>query len=76
LHETENKVNSMRANVGNIDRILRIVAGVTLIALAAAHTVGAWGYLGVIPLATALFRFCPAYALLGIRTCPVSGAPK
>jgi hypothetical protein len=76
LHKTENKVNSMRANVGNIDRILRIIAGVALIALAATHTIGAWGYLGVIPLATALFRFCPAYALLGIRTCPVSGAPK
>jgi Protein of unknown function (DUF2892) len=69
-------MNSMRTNVGNIDRILRIIAGVALIALAATHTVGAWGYLGVIPLATALFRFCPAYALLGIRTCPVSGAPK
>jgi hypothetical protein len=66
----------MKANIGNFDRVLRIIVGVALIALAATHKVGVWGYLGVIPLATALFRFCPAYALLGIRTCPLSGAPK
>ena len=66
----------MKANVGTIDRVLRIVVGVALIALAATGKVGPWGYLGVIPLATGLFRFCPAYTLLGIRTCPVPGAPK
>ena len=41
------------------------------IALAATGTVGWWGWLGVIPLATGLFRFCPAYTLLGINTCPL-----
>jgi Protein of unknown function (DUF2892) len=66
----------MKANVGTIDRVLRISVGVALIALAATAKVGPWGYLGIIPLATGLFRFCPAYALLGIRTCPVAGAPK
>lgn len=66
----------MKANVGTIDRLLRIVVGVALIALAATGTVGAWGYIGLVPLATGLFRFCPAYTLLGIRTCPLSGSPK
>ena len=66
----------MKANVGTIDRVLRILVGLTLIALAATHTIGAWGYVGLIPLATGLFRFCPLYSLLGIRTCPISGAPK
>ena len=66
----------MKANVGTIDRVLRILVGLALIALAATHTIGAWGYVGLIPLATGLFRFCPLYSLLGIRTCPISGAPK
>ena len=59
----------MQANVGTIDRALRIIAGLVLIALAATGTVGWWGWLGVVPLATGLFRFCPAYPLLGINTC-------
>ncbi len=66
----------MKANVGTIDRVLRILVGVALIALAATQKVGPWGYLGFIPLATGLFRFCPAYTLLGIRTCPLPGSPK
>ncbi|QXL84563.1 DUF2892 domain-containing protein [Comamonas sp. NLF-1-9] len=61
----------MLNNVGGIDRILRILVGIVLIALAATGVVGWWGYLGVLPLATGLFRFCPAYSLLGIRTCPM-----
>jgi hypothetical protein len=50
----------MKINVGNLDRLARIAAGVVLIALAATDTVGWWGWLGVVPLATGLFRFCPA----------------
>lgn len=61
----------MKFNVGGIDRILRILVGVVLIALAATGTVGWWGYLGVIPLLTGVFRFCPAYPLLGMSTCPI-----
>ena len=49
----------MKANIGGIDRILRILVGVVLIALAATGTVGWWGWLGVIPLATGLVRLCP-----------------
>ena len=61
----------MKINVGTIDRVLRIVAGLVLIALAATGTVGWGGWLGVVPLATGLLRFCPAYTLLGINTCPL-----
>ena len=61
----------MKFNVGGIDRILRIVVGLVLIVLAATGTVGWWGWLGVVPLATGLFRFCPMYRLLGMSTCPV-----
>jgi Protein of unknown function (DUF2892) len=66
----------MQANVGTLDRALRIFAGAALIALAATGRIGPWGYLGVIPLATGLFRFCPAYTLLGIRTCPLQQKGK
>jgi len=61
----------MTANVGGIDRILRIVAGLALIALAASGIVGVWGYLGAVVLATGVFRFCGAYTLFGINTCPM-----
>lgn len=61
----------MKMNVGNIDRILRIVAGITLIALAATGTVGMWGYIGIVPLLTGIFKFCPAYTMLGVNTCPM-----
>ena len=64
----------MKTNVGGIDRILRILAGVILIALAALGTIGPWGYIGIVPLATGLFRFCPVYTLLGLNTCPMKGA--
>jgi hypothetical protein len=66
----------MQANVGTIDRTLRIIAGAALIALAATGRIGPWGYLGIVPLATGLFRFCPAYTLLGIRTCPLQQKGK
>lgn len=61
----------MKLNVGGIDRILRIVVGVVLIALAAMGNIGWWGYIGIVPLVTGLFRFCPLYTLLGMNTCPV-----
>ncbi|BBE50502.1 hypothetical protein OYT1_ch0940 [Ferriphaselus amnicola] len=61
----------MSSNVGGIDRILRIVAGVALIALTLAGTIGAWGWIGVVPLVTGLFKFCPLYPILGMNTCPM-----
>jgi hypothetical protein len=59
----------MTKNVGGIDRILRIAAGVILVALAATGTVGAWAWVGLVPLATGLIGWCPPYNLLGINTC-------
>lgn len=60
----------MKTNVGTIDRALRILAGIILIALAATQTIGVWGYIGIVPLLTGIFKFCPAYSLLGMSTCP------
>lgn len=59
----------MQTNVGGIDRLLRIAVGLTLVGLAVTGTVGWWGWLGAIPLATGLLRFCPAYTLLRISSC-------
>lgn len=61
----------MTKNVGGIDRTLRIVIGLALIGAAATGTVGVWGYLGLVPLATGLMGWCPPYAMLGFNTCSV-----
>ncbi len=61
----------MKSNSGGIDRILRIVAGLVLIGLTVTGTIGVWGWIGVVPLATGLLGWCPAYTLLGINTCPM-----
>ncbi len=57
-------------NVGTIDRVARIVLGLVLIALVFVGPQTPWGWIGVIPLGTALVGRCPAYRLLGLRTCP------
>ena len=62
----------MKCNVGGIDRILRIAVGIELVGLAANGIIGWWGWLGFIPLATGIFRFCPAYPLLGMNSCGTS----
>jgi hypothetical protein len=59
----------MKSNVGGIDRTIRIVAGLALIGLAATGTVGAWGWIGIVPLATGAIGWCPPYAMLGFNTC-------
>jgi hypothetical protein len=56
-------------NVGSTDRMLRIGVGVLLIVLAVVGTIGAWGYIGIVPVITGFVRFCPAYTLLGMNTC-------
>jgi hypothetical protein len=63
----------MKSNVGGIDRVLRIVAGLVLLTFAAVYPGEArwFGLIGIVPLATGLFRFCPAYTLLGLNTCPL-----
>jgi len=61
----------MQANVGGLDKVVRIIAGVILIALAATGTIGIWGWIGILPLVTGIFNFCPAYRLLGISSCKI-----
>ncbi len=61
----------MKANVGGIDKIARILAGIVLVGLAATGTVGVWGWLGIVPLVTGLMNWCPAYSLIGLNTCPL-----
>ncbi len=61
----------MKTNEGTLDRAARIILGVVLIALAATGTVGAWGYIGVVPLATGLIGWCGLYSVLGINTCKI-----
>lgn len=70
-NSTTQQENAMNANVGSLDRVARIVLGAGLIAAAATGTIGAWGWLGVVPLATGVFRFCPAYLPFGLSSCRV-----
>lgn len=60
----------MKVNEGTLDRSLRVIVGLALIALAATGTVGAWGYIGIVPLVTGAVGMCPLYSLLGISSCP------
>ena len=69
----------MSPNVGTLDRILRIILGVALIAFAIPlgfpQTGWNWlGWIGVMPILTALFGTCPAYSLFGLSTCATSGS--
>jgi Protein of unknown function (DUF2892) len=61
----------MKTNEGGIDRILRIVAGLALIGLTLTGTIGVWGWVGVVALATGLIGWCPLYTMLGINSCPM-----
>ena len=59
----------MSTNIGTIERILRIVVGLALIAIVFVGPTTNWGWIGVVPLLTGLVGWCPPYALLGINTC-------
>jgi len=59
----------MTPNIGSLDRVLRILVGLGLISLVFVGPHTPWGWIGLVPLASGLFRFCPAYTLLGIKTC-------
>lgn len=63
----------MKANLGSIDKILRVLIGIALLALVfMLEGPARWlGLIGLVPLATAAFGFCPAYALFGLSTCPM-----
>ena len=64
----------MKPNVGTIDRVLRIALGLVLIGASLLGYIGAWGWIGLLLIATGVFRFCPAYWPFGLSTCPVGAA--
>jgi hypothetical protein len=66
--------NIMLHNVGTVDRVIRIVAGLALIAASLLGYIGVWGWIGVVVLATGLFRVCPAYMPFGVSTCATKTA--
>ncbi|MGC9456441.1 MAG: YgaP family membrane protein [Halothiobacillaceae bacterium] len=67
---------NLQRNVGDLDRIARIVVGATLVILAFTPILGWWALIGIVPLVTGLFRFCPAYSLIGLKTCPATPAAE
>lgn len=66
----------MKSNVGGIDRIARIAIGALLVLLALTGQIGAWGWIGLLPLATGTMGWCPPYSLLGINTCKNRNLPE
>ena len=58
-------------NEGTVDRILRVIVGAALLAIVFVGPQTAWGWIGIVPLATGLVGTCPLYALLGINTCGI-----
>lgn len=65
----------MKPNVGGLDRIVRIIAGLAVLG-AGCYFKTWWGLVGVVPILTAIFRFCPAYLPLGLNTCPTKSEGK
>ncbi|WP_297371751.1 DUF2892 domain-containing protein [Acidocella sp.] len=63
----------MKANVGTIDRVLRVIVGLVLLSLVFVGPKTMWGLIGLVPLGTAAIGFCPAYLPFGLNTC---GAKK
>ena len=61
----------MRLNVCGIDRFLRVTIGLVLVGLTLSGKIGVWGWVGLLPLLTGVFKFCPAYAIFGLQTCPL-----
>lgn len=59
----------MLKNVGSVDRVIRVVAGASLMGASVFGAIGPWGWIGIVPLATGLFRFCPVYLPFGLSTC-------
>lgn len=61
-----------KSNVGGLDRTARVVGGLALLALTLTGTIGAWGWIGLVPLATGALGTCPLYSLVGLSTCPAT----
>ena len=61
----------MTKNEGTIDRALRVIVGLVLIALVLVGPQTAWGWIGLVPLLTGLVGYCPLYRIFGLSTCPI-----
>ncbi len=59
----------MLITIGRTDQIVRVLAGLTLVALTAVGSIGDWGWLGLVLVSTGMLRICPLYSLLGLNTC-------
>lgn len=59
----------MKKNIHPVERVIRVIVGVTLISLAFVGPANPWFFLGVIPLLTGLIGWCPPYQVMGINTC-------
>ncbi len=66
----------MKKNIGNIERVVRVIAGLVLLSLTFVGPQTLWGLIGILPLATGLVGWCPPYALLGISTCKKCNSTK
>lgn len=64
-----------KQNVGSADRIVRAVVGLALIAMAVFGQGMAWGWIGLVPLATSVVSYCPAYSIFGLNTCGRKAQP-
>jgi DUF2892 family protein len=62
-----------RPNIGNSERVIRVVIGIAILSLAFAGPKSPWAYLGILPVLTGVLGWCPPYAMFGISTCR---APK
>lgn len=67
----KNAEELMKANAGKIDRTIRVVVGLILLALVVVGPKTLWGLIGLVPLLTGLVGFCPLYRLIGLNTCPL-----
>ena len=63
-------MNFLQVNEHPLERMVRVVLGLALLAMVTRGMIGAWGYIGIVPLITGLSGMCPLYTLLGISTCP------
>jgi hypothetical protein len=66
----------VKRNVGNVDKLLRVIVGLALLAMVFVGPQTPWGWIGLIPLATAAMSWCPLYNLLGITTCMLDSAKE